>query len=321
MAENLPFLISFISEFTNSTDICSKNSTICSKLNHSDFVEKKSGALELVNLTKNNATLKEVWDSCVSKSPGDVAKIISESKSSSCLLKTIDELKECSKISKFKMANESMKSYLQSNTIVIASQIYFLYTTLKELKEAENIIKNENLFGNIENNIFQLNQQLDEYKLIINDINESRNQSDNLANLSIKYNQAGMKSNNIILMYRNTMDLLNAVEIKIGSKIETLKLRHGDSVRGTVTNGIQTLLSARNVYRLWPDLSDWNRALGLLSVAAFGYLTYQHNQFRMLTTERIAELRDKMAELETIKQSLNEIDQKIRNYNEELIRN
>jgi hypothetical protein len=321
MAENLPILISFISEFTNSTDICSKNSTICSKLNHTDFIEKKSGALELVNLTKNNATLKEVWDSCVSKSPDDVAKIISESESSSCLLKTIDELKECSKISKFKMANESIKSYLQSNAIVIASQIYFLYTTLKELKEAENIIKNENLFDNIENNIIQLNQQLDEYRLIINDINESRNQSDNLANLSIKYNQAGMKSNNIILLYRNTMDLLNAVEIKIGSKIETLKLRHGDSVRGTVTNGIQTLLSARNVYRLWPDLSDWNRVLGLLSVATFGYLTYQHNQFRMLTTKRIAELRDKMEELETIKQRLSEIDQKIRNYNEELIHN
>ena len=59
MAENVPLIIQFITECLNTADSCSKNSTIYTKLNHSDFGEKKAGALELVKLTENNEILQE----------------------------------------------------------------------------------------------------------------------------------------------------------------------------------------------------------------------------------------------------------------------
>ena len=221
---------------------------ILTKLDHADIKQKKQAALDFINQVQkfenSDTFLNEIWSETVTQSPSDATKIIENfDDTSEAFNKTIDELKECSKKHTYKMANESMKSYLVSNAIAITSQVFILRNTWKEISEADNVIKDKNLFKDINANIEKLGRNLDEYKQLI----------DNYSGNHVDFNKAVAKSNNLKLMYTKTISLMQGVRIKIGSKIQTLNLRHNDSVREMITNGVQTLQSATNLYRLWSD--------------------------------------------------------------------
>lgn len=313
-ADTIIALSKTIPSLCNMVNCVGNNCTsIISKLEQGDIKQKKQAALDFINqiqkFENSDTFLNEIWSETVSQSPTEVTQIIENyDDTSEAFNKTIDELKECSKKHTFKMANESMNSYLKTNAIAITSQVFILRNTWREINEADNVIKDENLFKEINANIEKLGLTLDEYKQLIDNYKENH----------VDFTKAVAKSNNLKLMYTKTISLLQGVKIKIGSKIQTLNLRHNDSVREMITNGVQTMQSAANLYRLWNDLSSLNRILGAVSITMFSYITYQHNENRKMTLERIDELGKLVSELEVKEHELDAILADITLYNDKL---
>ena len=286
---------SFLSNLTkclNFDDFCSVSTQISTKLEHADTNEKIQAAREIINLKKTKKIYDSAWNSTITQPFENVVELVNKAEIGTAEMcpKTLQELKDCLKQSRSEMANDTMSSFAKASAILIATEVVFLFKTWEEIKLAENIIKNEELFNDIDQHIKKLGLDLKELEEQI-DQSEFDDARETLSILSI--------------CYSDTINLLNRVELR--GSLQSLNLMYKDSIRGTVSNGIQTVSAITNLIRLGADMSAWNKFFGFVMASGFALLTSYHWENAVLSEKRVSEIKDKIKEFDKREQELRRI--------------
>lgn len=204
---------------------------------------------------------------------------------------------------KQQIADKFLLASVAVSASLIVVQIVKLYNVWKEIKNAENLHKDETKFLEIE-------QKIKEFESLCIKLNES------IAKGQI--NRVLLQTNQLSTRYTDTILLINDMKIKINGVMQRLDLSADSQIYDGISNVLLASSNVIHLVALFDTLSNTSKTIGGVIVGAFVLLAFGNCGIYNLTQKRLQELRADQKQLHLYELRIKQINSDIQRVLEEL---